>query len=367
MKIKCDKALLSNAVAGVSKAVAVKSTVPVLEGILLKAEGFQLTLTGYDFEMAIITTIECDVIEQGEVVVSARLFGEMVRKIDSDLIEIEVEDNNSTTIKGGITKYDVLGIDPGEYPSLPNPELEKTVEIEPEILSDMVNTTIYAVATDEKRPAHTGELFCFTQNKLKIVALDGFRLAITEREIVCDKEIEIIIPHKTMSDAVKLLCESDEKINILANKRFVMFFNSTFTIISRLIEGEFLDYEGVIPNTATTTITVDVREFIDVIERASLMITEKLKNPLRILFDSENLIHVNCHTSLGRFEDEITAEIEGESIEVGFNNKYLLDALRNSGQEKVVFEIMGALSPIKIKPLDNDKFLFLVLPVRFKN
>ncbi len=367
MNIKCDKYLLNDAVAGVSKAITSKSAIPVLEGIHLKAEGFQLTLTGYDFEMAIITTIECDVKTQGEIVISAKLFGDIIRKIPGEEIEINVDDNNNVTIKSGITQYTLMGIDPSEYPALPKPDVEKTVEIEPAILCDMVNTTIFAVATDDKRPAHTGELFCFTKNNLKLVALDGLRLAITEREIICDKEINIIIPQKTLHEVIKLVSEDETPVQIMANKRFVMFSNSKYTIIRRLIEGEFLDYENVIPKSVITEIVVDTKEFIDVIERASLMITERLKNPLRILFDTSNNIHVNCKTSLGSVTDEISAQVTGENVEIGFNNRYLMDALRYSGKEKVKFLINGALSPVIIKPEDDDKFLFLVLPVRFKN
>ncbi len=367
MNIKCDKNILNNAVSGVAKAVSSKSAVPVLEGIHLKAEGLQLTLTGYDLEMAIITTIECNVIKDGEIVINAKLFGEMVRKLMCEEIEIIVDENNNVTIKGDITTYNILGLDAAEFPALPKPDVEKTVEIEPLILNEMVSTTIYAVATDDKRPAHTGELFCFKNGNLKIVALDGFRLAITSHEIMCDKEINIIVPHKTMNETIKLLCEDDENIKIMANKKFVMFSTSKYTIISRLIEGEFLDYENVIPKSSSTTVTVDVKMFIDTIERASLMITERLKNPLRVTFDSEGIINVKCKTTLGSVEDEISAQIDGENVEVGFNNRYLLDALRNSGEEKIVFELNGALSPIKIRPVNSEKFLFLVLPVRFKN
>ncbi len=367
MKIICDKITLKEAVTGVSKAVMAKSSVVALEGILLKAEGMQLTLTGYDLEMAITTTIECNVIKSGEIVINSKLLCDMVNKLICEEVEIIVDDNNNITINGDITTYNILGIEAAQFPALPNPDVENTVEIEPKTLQEMVNSTIYAVATDDKRPAHTGELLIFSQGHLKIVALDGFRLAITDRDIVCDKDIKIIVPQKTMHEAANLICDSDENILVNASNRFVIFSTSKYKIISRLIEGEFLDFEGVIPKNVITSVTVEVKKFIEIIERASLIITERLKNPLRIYFNSDGLIEVKCKTALGSVEDEINAQIEGDGIEIGFNYRYLLDALRNSGEEKVKFEINGALNPIKIKPIDNDNFLFLVLPVRFKN
>ncbi len=367
MNISCDKSILNNAVTGVCKAVTSKSALPVLEGILLKAEGFNLTLTGYDFELAIVTTIPVNVKKPGEIVIPAKLFADMVRKFICDEIDIIVDENNNVVVKGGITQYTLVGIDATEYPALPNPEVENTAVIPSEMLCEVINTSIYAVATDDKRPAHTGELFCFSENALRVVALDGFRLAILDRQIECSKDINIIIPQKTLLELVKLISEDETDIKISANRRFIMFSNNKYTVISRLIEGDFLDYNNVIPKEFSTKVIVNTKSFIDVIERASLIITERLKNPLRINFTDDNNIIVNCKTATVSVVDELNAEIIGDAVEVGFNNRYLLDALKNSGCENVVFEINGALSPVAIKPEEGDKFFFLVLPVRFKN
>ncbi len=367
MNISCDKALLNQAVTGVCKAVTSKSALPVLEGILLKADGFNLTLTGYDFELAIVTTIPVNVKKPGEIVIPAKLFADMVRKFICDEIDIIVDDeNNNVIVKGGITQYTLIGIDASEFPALPNPEVENTAVIPSEMLCELVNTSIYAVATDDKRPAHTGELFCFSENNLRVVALDGFRLAILDREIECSKELNIIIPQKTLVELIKLISEDETDIKISANRRFITFSNDKYTVISRLIEGDFLDYNNVIPKEHTTKVVINTKSFIDVIDRASLIITERLKNPLRINFTDENNIVVTCKTATATVVDEISADITGDAVEVGFNNRYLLDALRNAGCENVVFEINGALSPVAIKPEEGNKFFFLVLPVRFK-
>ncbi len=365
MKLTCDRTLLANAIAGVSKAVSQRSSIPVLEGILFHAEGFQLTLTGYDLEMAITTSLEANVLEPGDAVLSARLIGDMVRRLNSEEIEISSDENCAATIKGGITEYNIMGLNPGDYPALPNPGADRTLDLDAADFKEMVETTIFAVSQDDKKPAHTGELFAITPDKLTVVALDGYRLAIIEKKVEATKEINIIIPAKTLSEAVKLFGDGEDVVHIAANRRFVVFSTAAYTVISRLIEGEFLDYKRVIPEGHNTKVVVDVRDFINVIERASLIITERLKNPLRITFDSA--ITVRCQTALGKVVDELPAEIEGAPVEIGFNNRYLLDALRNSRCDKLVFEISGPLSPVKVMPCDGGDFLFLVLPVRFKN
>ena len=365
MKFICDRNVLSNAVAGVSKAVTQRSSVPVLEGILCKAEGFALTLTGYDLEMGITTTVEANVLEPGETVLPAKLLGDMVRRLSSDEVEITCLDTGVATVKGGITEFDIMTLNPGDFPALPNPGADQTLDIDTADLQEMVETTLYAVSTDDKKPAHTGELFAIEPEKLTVVALDGYRLAIIEKPVKAAKEISIIIPAKTLSEVVKLFGEEDGVVHVAANRRFVVFSNEKYTVISRLIEGEFLDYKRVIPEGFKTRVTVDVRDFVNTIERASLIITERLKNPLRITFDGN--ITVRCQTTLGKVVDELPAEMEGESVEIGFNNRYLLDALRYSRCDKVVMEISGPLSPVKVTAKDGGDFLFLVLPVRFKN
>lgn len=365
MNIVCDKALLSSAIDGVSKAVTLRSSIPALEGILMKAEGFQLTLTGYDLEMGITTTIEANVREPGEIVLSAKLLGDMVRRLPSGEVTICTNDTGNATVKGGVAEFDILAMSASDYPDLPNPGADRTLTIKAGMLRDMIEKTLYAVSQDDKKPAHTGEFFAIEEEKLTVVALDGYRLAIVERPIKAEKHIRIIIPAKTLTEVNKLLGEDDQDVYVSANRRFVVFETGNYVILSRLIEGEFLNYNNVIPAGYKTRVVLESRDFIETIERASLIITERLKNPLRILFD--NKVTVRCQTNLGKVVDEFEAKIEGEQVEIGFNNRYLLDALRNSKCDKVVLEMSGALSPVKILPEEGEDFIYLVLPVRFKN
>lgn len=367
MNILCDKTLLSAAIDGVSKAVTARSTVPVLEGILLKAEGFQLTLTGYDMEMGIITTIEANVQEPGEIVLNAKLLSDMVRRMPAGQIAISVAENGKTTIQSGVAQFEIQSMLASDYPELPNTGAEQTLTIKAGVLRDMIDRTLYAVSQDERKPAHTGELMEISPDHMTIVALDGYRLAIVDRPVHANKEIQIIVPGKTMSEVNRLMDDDDEaEVSICANRRYVVFMTAGYTIMSRLIEGEFLNYRNVIPDGCRTRVTLESRDFIETIERASLIITERLKNPLRISF-TQNKVTVRCQTNLGRVVDEFSAASEGEDVEIGFNNRYLLDALRNARAEKVRLEISGPLSPVKVLPAEGEDFIYLVLPVRFKN
>ncbi len=367
MNIICDQHLLRNAIDGVAKAVTMRSAIPVLEGILLKADGFQLTLTGYDLQIGIITTIEANVRESGEVVLNAKLFSDMIHRLPPGDVSIQVSDNGKAFIQGGVAQFEIQSMTAFDYPDLPQTDAERTLTLKTGELREMIDYTLYAVSQDDKKPAHTGELFEIEPNHLTVVALDGYRLAIVERAIEATKEIRVIIPSKTMNEVNRLLSSDDEsEVYLSANRRFAVFIVNGYTIISRLIEGEFLNFRNVIPAGHRTRVTVETRDFIDTIERASLIITERLKNPLRITF-KDNKVEVRCQTNLGKVMDEFDAKVEGDPIEIGFNHRYLLDALRNAKKEKVVFEISGALSPVKVLPEEGDDFIYLVLPVRFKN
>ena len=349
MNIVCDKVLLSAAIDGVSKAVTMRSAIPVLEGILLKAEGFQLNLTGYDLEMGIVTTIEANVKEAGEVVLNAKLLSSMISRMPAGQVSILSAENGKTTIQSGVVQFEIQSMPANDFPELPNTGAEETLTIKTGVLKDMIDRTLYAV------------------DKLTVVALDGYRLAIVERPVTAVKDIRIIVPSKTMTEVAHLLPNDDEEpVHISANRRYVVFMAGGYTIMSRLIEGEFLNYRNVIPADSRTRVTIDTKEFIETIERASLIITERLKNPLRISF-TEGKVVVRCQTNLGRVVDEFNADCEGDEVEIGFNNRYLLDALRNARTDKVRMEISGPLSPVKVLPAEGSDFLYLVLPVRFKN
>ena len=367
MKFECEKTLLASAIEGVSRAITNRSAIPVLEGIYLKAEGFNLTLTGYDMEMGITTTIECNVLVPGETVLEAKLLLSMVSRMPAGDVRIELTDEGQAIISGGVAEFEIPAMNASDYPSLPVTGADNTMTIPTSMMRELIEKTIYAVSQDDKKPAHTGELFVIEPGSLTIVALDGYRLAIIQRDVECTRDIRIIIPAKTLQELLKIMGGPDDPVKIDANRRYVVFTTNGYTIMSRLIEGDFLNYESVIPKEKRTRVTVDCKTFINTIERASLIITERLKNPLRITF-AEDKITVRCQTPLGKVVDEFApAAMTGDPVEIGFNNRYLLDAMRYSKCERMILEINGPLSPVKILPEDGKDFIYLVLPVRFKN
>ena len=268
MNIICDKTLLSAAIDGVSKAVTLRSTI-CAGGYPTESRSFQLTLTGYDLEMGIVTTIDANVKEPGEVVLNAKLLSSMVSRMPSGQINIQSAENGKTTIQSGVAQFEIQSMNPTDFPELPNTGAEETLNIKTGVLRDMIERTLYAVSQDEKKPAHTGELFEISPDKLTVVALDGYRLAIVERPVEAIKEIRIIVPSKTMNEVSHLLANDDEEtVHISANRRYVVFTTAGYTIMSRLIEGEFLNYHNVIPNGSRTSVVLDTKEFIETIERA---------------------------------------------------------------------------------------------------
>ena len=367
MKFECEKTLLASAIEGVSRAITNRAAIPVLEGIYLKAEGFNLTLTGYDMEMGITTTLECNVLGPGETVLDARLLFSMISRMPAGDVCIELTDEGQAKISGGVVEFEIPAMNASDYPSLPVTGADNTMTLKCGMMREMIEKTIYAVSQDAKKPAHTGELFVIEPGSLTVVALDGYRLAIIKRDVECTRDIRIIIPGKTLQELLKIMGGDEDEVKIDANRRYVVFTTNGYTIMSRLIEGDFLNYEGVIPKDKKTRVTVDCKTFIDTIERASLIITERLKNPLRINF-AEDKVTVRCQTPLGKVVDEFAPiEMAGDAVEIGFNNRYLLDALRYSKCERMVLEINGPLSPVKLLPENGTDFIYLVLPVRFKN
>lgn len=368
MNIKCKQSNLMEAVFNVQRAVAVRSTMPTLEGILLKAEGNKLFLYGYDLELGITTNIDAIINKEGKIVLNAKLFSEIIKSLPNDEVTIDVEKDLTVTITCQNSKFSIVGLDGDEYPSLPDVEDTVNLSLESNILRSMIRQTIFAVATDNIKPIYTGTLFEISDNEIKLVSVDGCRLAMrTERiNTYINHPLHFIVPSKALNEISKLLTEDDTRVQISLDEKYVIFEVNNYTFISRLLQGDFLDYNASIPTSYSTQLIIDTKSLINSIERVSLIITEKLKTPVRAIFNQTSL-KLSSLTSIGRANDEIHVNIEGDEIETGFNDKYLLEALKNSETDEVKIQLTGPLSPIKITPSEGDSFLFLVLPVRFKN
>ena len=367
MKITCDRMELLEALSGVSRAVSPKSSIPAIEGIHFKSENDSITLTAYDLDLGIITSVIASVEEPGEIVINSRLLIDMVRRIDSDTVTIKTDPSLKITVTGGITKFNFIGISASDFPEMPIPDTEETFSIESSSLKKMIGKTLYAVATDTQKPVHTGIKFIIEDRVLTMVSVDGYRMAVCRNEGISDSiDKSFIVPGKTMNELNKLLNDRDSKVLINTAKRSAVFKLDGYTMVTRLLEGDFLDYKKALPQGYKTRVKLKVKNLSDSVERASLIINERFKSPVKISF-SGNTATVTCNTALGNSYDEIPCEIEGSTVEIGFNNRYLNDALKNSGCEEVFFEISGPTSPMKVLPTEGDDFKFLVLPVRIKN
>lgn len=366
MKFSCSRADLSEALNNVTRAVAVKTTHPAMEGVLIVAIEDTLTLSCYNLEMGIKTYMDATVHEEGAIVLNAKLFFDMVRRLPSDLIVIEADEKYITKIKGGAAEYHIVGIDPEEFPALPTVDEKIHFTMPQNTLKSMIDQTIFAVASNDFKPVHTGSKFIIKDHVLSLVSVDGFRLAIRQEACSYHDEMDFIVPGKTLGEVAKLLdSEKDEEILIALTQKHIIFRIDEYDVISRLLEGEFIDYKSSIPASATTEVEVNVRELIAAIDRTSLLINDRLKSPIKLSIGGGE-IRISCATALGKINDVVACETKGDTVEMGFNNRYLSEALRATGCDVVRIMINSPLSPVKITPLEGDSFLFLVLPVRMR-
>ena len=366
MKFICEKEPLVEAVSNVARATSAKSPIPALEGILLSAKDGQLQLTGYDLELGIVTTIEAKTEQTGQLILSAKLLQDIIRRIPADTVCISSDERTLATIHGGVSEFTIPGLDAEEYPELPNFEQESDLVLKQGALKSMIDQTLFAIATSDSKPVHTGSLFDVKDSCVTLVSVDGYRLALRREPIVSDQTTRFVVPGKTLSEISKLLRNEDDEAYLAISQKHIVFRIGGYYVVSRLLEGEFLDYNAAIPKVSKTTVKVNTRSLTDAVERTSLLISDRLRSPIRLAV-MENKVQLNCSTSMGKAHDEVECEMSGEPVSMGFNNKYLLDALKASDCDMVKLEINGALSPMRILPLEGESFLFLVLPVRVKN
>lgn len=367
MKFSCEKALLQAAISTTSRAVSPKSSIPALEGILLEA-GSDLRLTGYNLETGIRTIIPADIREEGTLVLGARLFGEIVRKLPDDIVTFQSE-NYMVNIKCGMSEFNILGTDPEEFPELPTVEYQNSLILPQSRLKAMISQTLFAVSDNESRPIHTGSLFEVDSEGLTIVSVDGYRLALRHESI--DKKegaetFSFVVPGAALSEVEKICSDVDEPASVTQGARHVMFKVGDTMLVSRRLEGEFLAYRQAIPRNNTIHVEGDTRALLSSIDRVSLIISDKLKSPLRCVFDS-NLLKISTKTAIGDAYDECPLSGDGGGLEIGFNNKYLMDALKAAPADKVRLELTTGVSPCVILPTEGEEnFLYMVLPVRLK-
>ncbi len=364
MKIICNKDEMKSAVTKVIGAVSQKSAISAIEGILLKSFGDTLFLAGYDLEIGITATIPAHVISEGDVIFPAKLLLEMLIKMDGEEVSFDLDDKYMCTIESGKAQFMIMGIAADEFPALPSLSIDNHFTLSQGELRDMINQTFFAIAMTEQRPVHTGSKFDIKNGYFNLVSVDGFRFAHCKRKINDDGERSFVVPRKTLSELMKIISDDyDETISVNLSKKHIIFEIDNYTVISRLLEGEFLDYERAVPKTATTTARINRRLYQECFERVAIITEEKLINPVKLTFNDGKVL-IECNTAVGRIKEALPAEIDGPAIEIGFNNRYLLEALKNCKNDEVIVCLNTPESPVKIIPPEGDDYTFLVLPMR---
>ncbi len=368
MKFSCEKALLQSAINIASRTVAQKSSIPALEGLLLHAADGALTVSGYNMQTGIRTRVSADVPEPGELVLNARLFGDIVRKMPDDSVVFTADDKNLVHVSCGDADFEIPGLGAGDYPELPEVEDEFSITIQQKLLRSMIEETSFAVSTNESRPVHTGALFEVTDKGLTMVAVDGFRLAIRREKLerIDGGIFSFVAPGSALNEVEKICEDSEETACVTLGRRHVLFEVGSTELICRRLEGEFLDYKNAIPRKNPITVTADTKALMQSIDRVSVVISDKLKSPVRCVFDHDR-VFLSAKTGNGEAKDVCRISGDGGGLEIGFNNRYLMDALRYAPAEQVCIELNTGVSPAILIPTDgSDRFLYMVLPVRLK-
>jgi len=379
MKFSADKNILAEAVISASKACAAKTTLGSLDGVLLKLSGNNLTITGYDLETGIRVNINADGEADGDVIVEARLFSDIIRRMpENSKITVEVKESQKVCVSFGKIKLNIQGT-PGEnFPNII--ELNKNVSfnMKEKTLKSMLTQVEHAIARKDMNPALMGARFDIESNMLYIVASDAVRLAL-RKEPVEFEEMGFIVPEKTVVELTRNLSDdNDDEVNIVIDRNQICFSKKSYAIFSRLLDGKFVEYKKLVESQSTREFTVNVREFADSLERSLLFINERFKSPVVCeIDDSNNCVYLSCRTGLGEFDEEISIagvkvkdgfenSAEKKNFNVAFNPRFMIDALRNSNCDEVRLEFTSELAPIKIAPPDGDDVLFVVVPVRLK-
>lgn len=365
MKIITTKTALLESINIVQKAVPLKTTLPILEGILFDAENGKLKLTATDLEIGIETVLNADIIEPGKVVLSSRIVGEIVRKLPDSDIEIETTEKNFVCIKSNGSNFKVVTLPHNEYPELPVVKKENGITLKQNVMKDMIRKTIFAVSSDEVRPILTGVLFDVSGEKMTVVALDGFRMAVKWNSIINDNSFKAVIPGKTLSEIGKILNEKEDAANIYFSRNHIQVQIEETIIVSRLLEGEFINYEQILPSEYKIKIKASSKALLEACERAELFARDSSNNMIKIEINDDIMI-IMSNSQNGNAKEEIKVQKEGNDIEIAFNAKYIIDVLKVIESEEITMEFTTNISPSIISPFDNPGYLYLVLPARFK-
>lgn len=380
MKLNILKEELNESIQHVSKAISNRTSIPILHGIKIEATNSGLTLTASDTDISIQSFIPTEdgdriVIElerPGSVVLPAKFFSEIIRKLPLEKVEIEVKDHFQTVIRSGTIEVQIVGLDPEEFPLLPQIDQSKVITIPSDLLKTMIRQTVFAVSTNESTPVLTGVLWNVSEGKLKFTACDRHRLASAETSFDTNADAQfnnIVISGKTLSELQKILPDQNVLIDIVISDNQILFKLNSILFYTRLLDGTYPDTSKLIPQTFQTELVIETKKLADSIDRAYLLSKEDKTNIVKLVMKEDKTIEISSSSSeIGKVTEQLTArEMTGDLLKISFNSKYMLDALKVLDSESIHIGFTGAMHPIIIKPLDSSQTLQLILPYRTTN
>ena len=367
MRFTCEKSMLVQGLNIAGRTVAQKSSLSVIEGILCKA-GLGISLTGYNMETAITYTIDAEVTDEGSCILPAKLFGDIVRRLPEGPVTVVVDDSYKVSIRAGFAAFTISAEAADDYPELPDVNTGHAVKIPQCKLRELIGGTIFAVSENQGRPIHTGVKFEVTNDSITAIAVDGFRLARRtwhpEEDIA--REMNFVVPAQALKEVEKILTDSEDNAAFTLGMKHILFQIGNATLVCRLLEGEFLDWRKVVPTNCPIKLVANVSDLASSVERVGLIVSEKYKSPVRCVFGNQEVL-MRTSTTIGAAEDRCSLAGDGKELEIGFNVRYLADALRVVPSEEVTLELTNGLSPIVLTPVDDKQdFAYMVLPVRIK-
>ena len=363
MKIICSKSSLLKSVSIALKAVPSKTTMPILECILMDATTNQIKFTTNDMELGIETIVEGTIEEKGKVALDAKIFYEIIRRLPDNDITIKTDDKYAATITCEKAKFNIPGKSGDDFAYLPMIEKDEPLTISQYTLKEMIRQTIFSIAVNENNKLMTGELFEIKNNCLKVVSLDGHRIAIRKMPLKKDySDRKVVVPGKTLSEVSKILSgEVDDQVSIYFTKNHILFEFDQTMVVSRLIEGEYFRIDQMLSSDYETKLKINKKEFLDCIDRATLLVREVDKKPIIINITDDDM-ELRIDSAMGSMNEEIDIEKEGKDIMIGFNPKFLIDALRVIDDETVTIYLVNPKAPCFIRD-DEENYTYLILPV----
>ncbi|MGP4038970.1 DNA polymerase III subunit beta [Gracilibacillus sp. D59] len=378
MKIVINRDKLMESIQHVTKAISSKTAIPILAGLKIQATHNGITLTGSNSDITIESFIPVeeegiqfiDELEQGEIIAHAKYFPEIIRKLPSQTVQIEVDEQLQITIQSGHAEFHLNGQDAEEYPQISQIQTETQFELPINLLKNMIKQTVFAVSTSETRPILTGVNLKVADDQLHFIATDSHRLAASKlplQDVINNFPFDqVVIPGKSLNELSKILDDTEDKIQISISENQIAFQNNHLYFLSRLLDGKYPETSRLIPEESKTVILADTKTLLQAVDRASLLAKDNHNNVIRLQTKEQEIVEISSNSpEIGKVEEEITvAKMDGEELKISFSSKYMIDALKIMETEQVKIEFTGAMRPFIIKPTDHDQILQLILPVR---